>query len=222
MFIRRTDAEAAVPILWPPDSKSWLTGMVGWHHWLNGHEFEQSPRDSEGQGSLECCMWGHMWPMGSQRVEHDEQLKNSNRRRFHMQRISPRPPSREWPGDRGERRRLISCPVCPLRSGCPASFFLSCRCSHFVSLVWSLQFWPSFRSKTSEKSVHIRKNRNPYRRKESQNHCLLEPDTEEPCSKCWKDGESRTTFCLNYRSKSLNRESDLIHSFLILKNQIKN
>ena len=29
--------------------------MVGWHHWLNGHEFKQTPGDSEGQGSLECC-----------------------------------------------------------------------------------------------------------------------------------------------------------------------
>ena len=29
--------------------------MVGWHHQLNGHEFEQTPGDSEGQGSLECC-----------------------------------------------------------------------------------------------------------------------------------------------------------------------
>ena len=34
--------------------------MVGWHHRLNGHEFEQTPGDSEGQGSLECCSpWGH-------------------------------------------------------------------------------------------------------------------------------------------------------------------
>ena len=29
--------------------------MVGWHHWLNGHKFEQTLGDSEGQGSLECC-----------------------------------------------------------------------------------------------------------------------------------------------------------------------
>ena len=34
--------------------------MVGWHHQLNGHEFEQTPGDSEGQGSLACCSpWGH-------------------------------------------------------------------------------------------------------------------------------------------------------------------
>ena len=33
--------------------------MVGWHHQLNGHEFEQILRDSEGQESLECCSpWG--------------------------------------------------------------------------------------------------------------------------------------------------------------------
>ena len=33
--------------------------MVGWHHWLNGQEFEQAPGDGEGQGSLTCCSpWG--------------------------------------------------------------------------------------------------------------------------------------------------------------------
>ena len=33
--------------------------MVGWHHQLNGHEFEQTPRDTEGQGRLACCSpWG--------------------------------------------------------------------------------------------------------------------------------------------------------------------
>ena len=34
--------------------------MVGWHHQLNAHEFEQTPGDGEGQGSLACCSpWGH-------------------------------------------------------------------------------------------------------------------------------------------------------------------
>ena len=34
--------------------------MVGWHHWLSGHEFEQAPGDGEGQGRLVCCSpWGH-------------------------------------------------------------------------------------------------------------------------------------------------------------------
>ena len=74
-IIGRTDAEADAPIHWPPDTNSRLIGkdpdakndwrqkeketaeneIVGWHHWLNGHEFEQTPRDSEGQGSLVCC-----------------------------------------------------------------------------------------------------------------------------------------------------------------------
>ena len=75
----RTDAKAEAPILWSPDSKSQLTGkdpdagkdwrqeekgatedeMVGWHHGLNGCEFEQTPGDSEGQGSLASCIpWG--------------------------------------------------------------------------------------------------------------------------------------------------------------------
>ena len=57
----RTDAEAEAPILWPPDVKSRFLRkvtedeMVGWHHWLNGHEFEQALGNSEGQGSLACC-----------------------------------------------------------------------------------------------------------------------------------------------------------------------
>ena len=33
--------------------------MVGWHHWLDGHEFEQTPGNGEGQGRLVCCSpWG--------------------------------------------------------------------------------------------------------------------------------------------------------------------
>ena len=85
IFIGRTDAEAEAPILWPPDVKSQLIRkdpdagkdwrqekkgvtddkVVGWHYWLNGHEFEQAPGDGEGQGSLACCSpWGC-------RVRHD-------------------------------------------------------------------------------------------------------------------------------------------------------
>ena len=47
--------------------------MVGWHHRLNRHEFEQAPEDGEGQGSLVCCSpWGHKeWDMA-------EPLNNSN------------------------------------------------------------------------------------------------------------------------------------------------
>ena len=42
--------------------------MVGWHHGLNGHEFEQIPGDSEGQGSLACCS-----PWGSKELDTTEQ-----------------------------------------------------------------------------------------------------------------------------------------------------
>ena len=74
IFIGRTDAEAEAPILWPPDVKNRLIGkdpvagkdwrkekgrtedeMVGWHHQLNGHEFEQALGVGDGQGSLMCC-----------------------------------------------------------------------------------------------------------------------------------------------------------------------
>ena len=46
---------------WVQEEKGAAEGrMVGWHHWLNGHEFKQTPGDREGQGSLACCSsWGH-------------------------------------------------------------------------------------------------------------------------------------------------------------------
>ena len=78
MFIGRIDAEAEAPITWPLDVKTWLIGkgpdagkdwtqekgmtedeMAGWHHQLDGHEFEQAPGVGDGQGSLVCCRpWG--------------------------------------------------------------------------------------------------------------------------------------------------------------------
>ena len=79
IFIGRTDAEAETPKLWLPDVTNWLIWkdpdagkdwrqvekgmtedeMVGWYHWLDGHEFEQAPRVGDGQGSLVCCTpWG--------------------------------------------------------------------------------------------------------------------------------------------------------------------
>ena len=61
IFIGRTDAKAEIPILWSPDAKNWLAGkdwrqkgkqvaddkMVGWHHWLNEHQIEQTPGSEE-------------------------------------------------------------------------------------------------------------------------------------------------------------------------------
>ena len=75
IFIGRTDAEAEAPLLWLPDVKNELTGkgpdagkywrqehkgmtnneVVGQHHWLNGHEFEQATGVDDGEGSLACC-----------------------------------------------------------------------------------------------------------------------------------------------------------------------
>ena len=84
-FKELTDGEAEALILWPLDVKSWLNEkdpdvgkdwgqgqkgktedeMVGWHHWLNGPELEQTLGDSEEWASLVCCIsWGH-------KVEHD-------------------------------------------------------------------------------------------------------------------------------------------------------
>ena len=79
IFIGRTGVEAETPILWPPDVKNWLIWkdpgagkdwrreekgttedeMVGWHHRLDGHEFEQALGVGDGQGRLVCCSpWG--------------------------------------------------------------------------------------------------------------------------------------------------------------------
>ena len=79
VFLGRTDVEAEIPILWPPDVKSWLIWkgpdagkdwgqeekgttedeMVGWHHQLNGHGFGWTSGVGDGQGSLLCCdSWG--------------------------------------------------------------------------------------------------------------------------------------------------------------------
>ena len=45
---------------WRQEEKGMTDEMVGWHHRLNGHEFEQAPGDGKGQGGLECCSpWGH-------------------------------------------------------------------------------------------------------------------------------------------------------------------
>ena len=85
VLIGRTDIEAETPILWPLHAKSGLIGkvpeagrdwgqeekgttedeMAGWHHRLDGHEFEWTLEVGDGQGGLACCdSWGH-------RVGHD-------------------------------------------------------------------------------------------------------------------------------------------------------
>ena len=89
IFIGRTDVEAETPILWPPDAKNGLTGkdpdagkdwrqeekgttedeVVGWHHRLNTHEFEQASGDGDGQRGPACCS-----PWGRNKSDMTEQL----------------------------------------------------------------------------------------------------------------------------------------------------
>ena len=89
IFVGMTDVDAETPILWLPDAKKWLiwkdpdagtdwsqeekgtteNEMVGWHHRLNGHEFEQAPGVGDGQGGLACCS-----PWGREELDMTEQL----------------------------------------------------------------------------------------------------------------------------------------------------
>ena len=105
VFIGRTDVEAETPILWPPDAKSWLIWkdpnaekdwgqeekgttedeIVGWHHWLNGHELRWTLGAGDGQGGLACCSsWGC-------RVGHDwaTELKKEICDDFYLLKIKP-------------------------------------------------------------------------------------------------------------------------------------
>ena len=91
-FMQRHEAS----ILWPPDVKNWLTGkdpdagkdwrqeekgttedeMVGWHHWLNGHELEQTLGDGEGQRSLACYSpWDCKWSDMTEWLENNERMR---------------------------------------------------------------------------------------------------------------------------------------------------
>ena len=94
IFIARTDAEAEAQILWPPDvnwligkdpdaGKNWrqeekrMTGdkMLGWHHRLNGHEFEQALGVGDWQKSLACCSpWGCKESDTSERLNWTDQI----------------------------------------------------------------------------------------------------------------------------------------------------
>ena len=89
VFTGRTDAEAEATIFWPSNAKNWLIGkdpeawkdwrekekrmtedeMVGWHHWLDGHEFEHTSGVGDGQGGLVCCN-----PWGRKELDRTERL----------------------------------------------------------------------------------------------------------------------------------------------------
>ena len=92
VFFGRNDAKAEIPILWPPHAKSQLIGkdsdagrdwgqeekgmtedeMAGWHHWLDGQEFEWTPGVGDGQGGLACCS---SWGSTIQELDKTERLK---------------------------------------------------------------------------------------------------------------------------------------------------
>ena len=101
VFIGRTDAEAETPILWTPHVKSWLIGkdpdagkdwgqeekgttedeVVGWHHWFNGHQFEQF---QEIVKDKEANM---LQSMGLQRVSHNWETEQQQRNNYHDAKI---------------------------------------------------------------------------------------------------------------------------------------
>ena len=107
VFIGRSDVDAETPILWPPDVKSWLIWkdpdagkhwwqeekgmiedeMVGWHHWLNGHEFVWTPGAGDGQGGLVCCSSWH--PKDTDTTEWLNWIKESIKYQMSKNQISP-------------------------------------------------------------------------------------------------------------------------------------
>ena len=98
IFIGRTDAEAETPVLWPHDVKKspWCwerlkaggkgmteDEMVGWHYWLDGHEFEQALGAGDGQGSLACCSaWDHKELDMTERLNWTELMIPANFQKF--------------------------------------------------------------------------------------------------------------------------------------------
>jgi len=118
MFTGRTDAEPETPILWPPDTKSWLIGKdsdggkdrrqekgmtedetVGWHHRLNGHKFEQVLGFGDGQGGLACCS-----PWGRKEVDTNEWLNNNNN--------SSNVYNKWWKKNPWEAKEVVCCSIC--------------------------------------------------------------------------------------------------------------
>ena len=93
VFVGRTDAKAETPVLWPSHVKSWLIGkdsdagrdwgqeekgmtedeVAGWHHQLDGREFEWTSGVGDGQGGLACCnSWGRKESDATERLNWTE------------------------------------------------------------------------------------------------------------------------------------------------------
>ena len=149
VFIRRTDAEAEIPILWPPDVKSLLiwkdldsgkdwgqeekgtteNEMIGWHHRLNGHGFEWTLGVGDGQGGLACCgSWGHKESDTTERLNWTE-LNSAYKLNKQGNNIQPWcTPFPIW------NQSAVPCPVLPIASW-PAYRFLRRQ----VKVVWFSQ-----------------------------------------------------------------------------------
>ena len=138
IFIRRIDAEAETPKLWPPDVKNWLIGkypdagkdgrqkekgmiedeMVEWHHWLDGHEFEQALGVGYGQWRLACYSpWGHKesdtpewlnWNVGSKLSKHSKEFPSNFflSLRVVMNQASPTPANSLNPSDSSDGTKV--------------------------------------------------------------------------------------------------------------------
>ena len=96
VFFGKNDVKGETPVLWPPHVKSWVIRkdsdagrdwgqeekgttedeMAGWHHQLDGHEFEWTPGIGDGQGGLACCSsWGRKELDTTERLNWTEQRK---------------------------------------------------------------------------------------------------------------------------------------------------
>jgi len=145
IFIGRTDAEAEAPILWPPDGKSQLiwkdpdagkdwrqekgateAEMVGWHHWLRRYEYEQTPEDGKGQGSLACCN-----PWGLKELDMTEQLNSKNKISIQEKRnlVVLRKSTKFWNGKEYDISRNIKCILNMIYSNIKLAYIWKCGCS---------------------------------------------------------------------------------------------
>jgi len=123
VFIGRNDAKAETPILWPPHAKSWLIRkdsdagndrgqekgttedeMAGWHHQLDGHEFEWTLGVGDGQGGLACCnSWGCKESDMTGLLNWTEQKKKKNIKNTNIWRLK----THFWITNKSQKRNQI-------------------------------------------------------------------------------------------------------------------
>ena len=164
IVVGRIDAEVEAALPWPPDVKNWLIGknpdarkdwrqeekgttedeMVGWHHGLNGHEFEQALGVGDGQGSLaRCSLWGH------KESDMTEQLSNNNLQSwvwaFSFESHSVQ--HRRSPQRKGHKMKHWMCGKKSLKD-------LSCQCVFSPHILSVTSFWALMTSSLTQRSCH--------------------------------------------------------------------